>query len=309
MTSTVVVAGATSFYVSFGVTEFPVRYAPTCSPRWLTGSVSGAAGHIARVLRNLGDDVRLCTVVGDDSPGAVIRHELRRERLLGPGVIGADRSSLGVTLVAPDGQRMGFPHLSPVNDVMYPFDVLASEAGDADLVILTNDKFVRPLVRRAATLALPVAVDLHLVSDLADAYSRPWMDTARVIFCSHERLPMAPREWIARLFDRAPYCVLAGVGMGAGGALVGTRQGQLVWAGAVAPGEIVNTSGGGDALFATFLHGWLPTGDLAGALRAAVVHAGWKLGHHTPATWSLSAAQLRALTARHEPPIEIDRWD
>ncbi|MBO3753058.1 carbohydrate kinase family protein [Streptosporangiaceae bacterium NEAU-GS5] len=308
MRATVVVAGATSFYMSFGVDDFPVRYAPSCSPRWLSSGVSGTAAHIARVLHTLGDDVRLCTVVGADSPGAVIRHELRRERLLGPGVIGADRSSLGVVLVAPDGRRMGFPHLSPVNDVVYPFDVLASEARDADLVILTNAKFVRPLVSRAAQLALPIAVDLHRISDLDDPYSRPWLDTARVIFCSHERLPVPPREWIARLFDRAPYCVVAGVGMGAQGAIVGTRQGHLVRAEAVAPGGVVNTTGGGDALFATFLHGWLTSGDVKAALQTAVAHAGWKLGHHSPAARSLTPGELRDVTALHPPSIELDHW-
>ncbi|WP_329427136.1 carbohydrate kinase family protein [Streptosporangium sp. NBC_01495] len=309
MTRGILVAGAVSFYMSVGVREFPVRYAATSSPRWSCAGVSGAAGHIARTLKTLGDDVRLCTVVGRDLIGAGITTELGRAGLLGPGIVESAESSSGVTLVTPDGRRMGFPHLAPVDRVAYSPDLFEAQARGADLLVLTNAKFVRDLVRPAARLGVPIAVDVHLIHDLGDEYNRPWLEAARIVFCSHERLPCPPERWMAKMFRRYPRCQVVGVGLGERGAVLGMRDGLLVRAEAVTPREVVNTTGAGDALFATFLHVWLNTGDPVRALRAAVVHAGWKVGSRTPVTASLTCEELSRLAAARSPHVVTGRWD
>lgn len=309
MSRKIVVAGAVSFYLSVGIEEFPVRYASTSSPRWLAGGVSGAAGHIARTLRTLGDNVHLCTVVGRDPIGVGIAAELDRAGLLGPGVIEGAESSAGLVLVTPDGRRLGFPYLAPVNQVAYPPEVLNARAKGADLLVLTNAKFVRDLVAPAARLGIPIAVDVHLIADLADEYNRPWLEAARIVFCSHERLPDPPEIWVAKMFGRYPACRVVGIGLGGQGAVLGTRDGLLIRVEAVTPREIVNTSGAGDALFATFLHVWRNTSDPVRALRAAVVHAGWKIGCRTPATASLTCAELSLLKTSHSPHTLVGRWD
>lgn len=301
--SGIVVAGVVSHYMAVGTGGFPLWYTPKATPRWIAESVSGAAGHIARTLRVLGDDARLCTLVGEDAAGAAIRFELARDGLLGPGVVRSPASSLGVVLVAPDGRRMGFPHLAPVDEQPYPFELLAAQAHGADLLVLTNTRFVRPLVAPARELGIPIAVDVHLIAALDDEYNRPWLEAAEVVFCSHERLPCSPRWWVTQLFDRYPRCEVAGVGMGARGALVAGREGWYVRAEAVVPRGVVSTSGAGDALFATFLHTWLATADPARALSLAVLHAGWKIGHHTPSAVSLTPAELDTLATTHPVPL------
>ncbi|WP_371782095.1 carbohydrate kinase family protein [Streptosporangium subroseum] len=309
MTRKIVVVGAASFYMSVGIEEFPVRYVSTSSPRWLASGVSGAAGHIARILKALGDDVSLCTVVGRDLIGAGITAEFDREGLLGPGVIEGSESSAGVTLVTPDGRRMGFPHLTPVNQVRYPLELFESMACSADLLVLTNAKFVRDLVGPAALLGIPIAVDVHLMADLTDEYNHPWLEAAQIVFCSHERLPDPPELWVSKMFDHYPRCQLVGVGLGGQGAILGTRDGLLIRAEAITPQGVVNTSGAGDALFATFLHVWSSTSDPIRALHAAVVHAGWKIGHRAPVTASLTCEELSVLKISHSPRIIVERWD
>ncbi|MQY06559.1 carbohydrate kinase family protein [Actinomadura macrotermitis] len=307
MSAAIVVAGVTSLYVSAAVPEFPLRYRPSLTPDWMGAGVSGAAGHIARVQRALGDQVRLCSPVGRDAAGLLIRAELGRLGLLGPGVVEAAESSMGVVLVDPDGRRMGLPHLTPVARVAYPAHVLHGLARGADLLVLTNAKFVRPLVPEAAALGVPVAVDVHRVADHDDAYNRPWLEAADIVFCSHERLA-DPRAWVAGLFARYPRCRLAGVGLGARGAMLGLRDGRLVTVAAVTPGAVVNTAGAGDTLFATFLSELLRTGDAPAALRAGVVQAGWKITHRVPAAASLSRAEL-AERCRAAPRAVPARWD
>ncbi|WP_242904806.1 carbohydrate kinase family protein [Actinomadura terrae] len=299
----VVVAGAASCYTTVGVEAFPVRYAPTCPPLWGHVGVSGAAAHIARVHRALGVDVRLCSVVGRDLAGTLIRSGLVLDGLLGPGVVESEASSSGIVLVDPDGRRMGLPHLDPVDGFRYPFEVLAEQARGADLLVLTNARFVRPLVEPAAALGVPIAVDVHLVAGLDGAYDRPWLERAAIVFGSHERLP-DPSAWIDGMFARYG-CEMVGVGLGAGGALLGLRDGSLVHVAAVPPPRIVNTSGAGDALFATFLAEWLRTGDPVAALQAGVLHAGWKIGHRLPAAVSLSCGELARRRASAPPPATV----
>ena len=203
----------------------------------------------------------------------------------------------------------GFPISPRVNQLRYPPETFAEQARDADLLVLTNAKFVRPLLGAAAALDIPIAVDVHLIADLAGDYNRPWLDAAQIVFCSHERLPQPPARWVSSVFARHPRCELAAVGLGARGALAGTRDGRLVTVEAVAPRGVVNTSGAGDALFATFLHVWLETGDVVRSLRAGVSHAGWKVGHRTPASVSLTGAGLAELQASHPPRVVAGRWD
>jgi sugar/nucleoside kinase (ribokinase family) len=309
MSAKIVVAGTASLYLSLGVRDFPVTYAPTATPRWMGAGVSGAAGHIARVLRSMGDDTRLCTVIGRDAAGVAIRAELDRVGLLGPGAIETAESSLGVVLADENGYRMGFPYLVPADRTPYPFDALAAQARGADLLVLTNTSFVRALVEPSRALAIPIATDVHLIEDLDDAYNRPWLQAAQVLFCSHERLPEPPISWVASVFGRYPKCRIVGIGLGDRGAMAGLRNGQLIEASAVPPKKVVNTMGAGDSLFATFLHEWLRTRDSVRALELAVVHASWKTGHRVPAAQSLSGPEIEILRRRRPPAMTIGRWD
>lgn len=309
MASKIVVAGVTSLYMSVGIEEFPLDYAPAGAPAWMRTGVTGSAGHIAQILRTLDDEVRLCTLVGSDPPGLAIRADLRARGLLGQGVIDNGASSMGVVLVAADGRRMGFPYLAAVNAVGYPAEVFVRQAEGADLAVLTNARFVRPLIRYATRLDVPVAVDAHVISDIDDAYNRPWLEVADIVFCSHERLSCTPREWIAQMFTQYPGCSVVGVGSGPDGCLLGLRDGTLVRAEALAPRGVVSTAGAGDALFASFLHAWLATGNPIDALEAAVLHAGWKIGDTFPGASSLTAPELASLRQMHPVRTSVGRWD
>lgn len=309
MPSKIVVVGVTSLYMAVGVEEFPLSYEPTRKPRWMRSGVTGSAGHIANVLHTLGNDVRLCTFAGNDAAGLTIRNDLQDRRLLGRGVVDGGATSLGVVLVAPDGSRMGFPYLAAVNAVEYPVDVFRREAAGADLAVLTNARFVRPLIQHAEQLDVPIAVDAHLISDVDDDYNRPWLEVADIVFCSHEKLPCAPAEWVARMFAQYPGCSIAAVGRGPDGCLLGLRDGTLVQTTGIAPRGVLSTAGAGDSLFASFLHGWLATGNPVKALEAAVLHAGWKIGDTLPGASSLAEAELAELQAIHPVRTSVSRWD
>jgi acarbose 7IV-phosphotransferase len=309
MPSKIVVAGVASLYMSLPVDEFPVQYQPSRSPAWLRAGVGGAGTHIAQIMHALGDEVSLYTVVGRDGPGDLIRAELFARGLLGPGTIDAPASSLGVVLVAPDGSRMGHPYVAMVNAVDYPAEVFRQSARGADLAVLTNTRFTRPLLKHARQLGVPIAVDVHLIADVNDAYNRPSLELADIVFCSHERLPCQPAEWIGQIFARFPGCAIAGIGCGGDGCVLGLADGRLVRVSAQAPRGVVNTAGAGDTLFASFLHTWLATGNAIRAIERAVLHAGWKVGGPFPAGAALTSAQLDTLEALCRVEATVGRWD
>lgn len=308
MSSKIVVAGVTSLYLSVGIDEFPLGYDPVATPAWLRAGVTGSAGHIAQILARLGDEVRLCTLAGTDPAGLAVRADLHASGLSGPGVVDAGATSLGVVLVSSDGRRMGLPYLAAVNTVGYPPEMFSRLGTGADLAVLTNARFVRPLIRQARQLDIPVAVDAHLIADIDDGHNRPWLEVADIVFCSHERLPCPPAEWVARVFAKYPGCGIVGVGCGPDGCLLGLRDGTLVTAEAVAPRGVVSTAGAGDALFASFLHGWLATGNPITALESAVLHAGWKVGDTFPGALSLTATELSDLARLHRVRTSVGRW-
>jgi sugar/nucleoside kinase (ribokinase family) len=306
--SRVVVVGVASLYMSVGVPGFPVEHEPATRPAWLHSGVTGAAAHIAKILTTLGDEVRLCTLVGVDPAGLAIRADLSAAGLSGEGIIDAGATSLGVVLVSPDGSRMGYPYMAAVNAVGYPAGVFRHLARGASLAVLTNTRFASPLIRDARQLSVPVAVDVHLIADVEDAYNRPWLEAADIVFCSHERLPCPPEEWVGRVFARYPGCQVVGIGRGSDGAMLGLRDGTLVWASAVAPRGVVSTAGAGDALFASFLHGWLVTSNPVEALSAAVLHAGWKVGSPLPGGSCLDKVELARLGAECQVRTRVGRW-
>jgi acarbose 7IV-phosphotransferase len=304
----IVVVGVASLYLAAGVGEFPLEHALSAVPDWMRVGVAGSATHVAKVLAALGDEVRLCTLAGTDPAGLAVRADLRASGLSGEGVVDSGATSLGVALVAPDGSRLGLPYTAMVNAVGYPAETFRRLAAGADLAVLTRARFARPLIGSAERLSIRIAVDVHLISDVNDTRSRPWMEAADIVFCSHERLPCAPEEWVARVFARYPGCQVVGIGRGADGAILGLRDGTVVSASAVAPRGVVNTSGAGDTLFASFLHGWLATGNPVGSLQSAVLHAGWRIGDPVPGAGALTEAELASLSQEHQVRMTVGRW-
>ncbi|MFE0265718.1 carbohydrate kinase family protein [Nocardiopsis alba] len=305
----VVVAGVanlcTATEVDFIDLTEPRRRAET--HRMVTG-VSGVGANLAVTLRRLGTRVDLCTLVGRDVPGQAVRAGLEREGLYGPGCVDTPSSPLSVCLIDEEGHQLTSTYLDRLNDALYPTEVFREMVQGADLAVLTNVGFSRPLIAHARSAGVPIAVDVHRIADIHQPGQRAWLNSADVLFCSHERLPCPPRRWIEEVFETYPGCLIAGVGLGAEGAMVGTRDGMLVSARTRPPRPPANTVGAGDTLFASFLHGWLAAGNPAQALHDAVLHASWFVGELFPNTGRLGTGELGELARTHPVHLVVDRW-
>ncbi|HEV3380078.1 MAG TPA: carbohydrate kinase family protein [Trebonia sp.] len=275
----IVVAGVTNVQFGVPVDGFPVGYAPVCYPRGKTRvSVGGVGFNVAAALAALGDEVRLATFAGGDLLGVAVEGELRARGLDGPWVAGGQETPRSVVLVEPGGERMVHTDLRGLPEAVYPAGVFADALAGAGWAVVTNIGFARPLLAVASDAGVPVAADVQVVSEADDEYNRDWMAAARVLFCSHERLPVAPADWV-RLVRRRYGTDVVVVGCGAAGAVLGVREtGEVRQVPAVAPRGVTSTIGAGDALAAAFMHVYAASGDPHAAIEQAVVFAGYAAG-------------------------------
>lgn len=294
----IVVAGVTNVQFSVPVDGFPLSYAPVCYPQGKTRvSVGGVGFNVAAGLAALGDDVRLATFAGGDLLGGAVASELRGRGLDGPWVAGGQETPRSVLLVEPGGERMIHTDLRGLPDAVYPAGVFADALRGASWAVVTNIGFARPLVGVALGAGVPVAADVQAIDRLDDDYNRDWMAAARVLFCSHERLPVAPDAWVRLVWERFGTDVVV-VGCGAAGAVLGVREsGEVRRVPAVAPRGVCSTAGAGDALAAGFMHVYAATADPHAAISAAVVFAGYAVGAVPGAAAFLSGPGLAAMTA------------
>lgn len=303
-----VVVGTTRLAMTVPVDGFPLQYSAFRQASWMRCAVVGGAYNVSSALSSLGSAPRLCTLVGDDDAGEVIRAALRRRGLDGRGVVAADESAKTVILVEPEG-RVARNSWTADYRFDYPMERYIEQAVSADLAIVTSHPFGIPFLRLSKDLlSLPVAVDLHMTADVDDERQRPWFEAADVLFCSHERLRCRPEEWIAEVLQRYPGCRIAAVGRGEDGCVMGVWDGRLIEIESVTPRPVRCTDGAGDALFASFLHGWLASGEPVEALESAVLFAGWKIGVDSASDGFVSGAELAAL--RHVYPLRtrIGTW-
>lgn len=304
----IVTVGVTRLSMTVPVEHFPVEFHAYRRASWMRCSVVGGAYNVASAVARLGDTARLCTAVGSDEAGQVIRSALRRAGLEGRGVVTVPESAKTVILVESGGRvlRSGW---SGGPSVPYPMERFIEQAVGADLVVIASNPFGRPFLPVAKELLkLPIATDLHAASDSDDMSRQPWLECADIIFRSHEGLSCTPQEWVADVLSRYPGCSIAVVSRGDQGSIMGLRDGRLVETDAVAPREVCSTDGAGDALFAAFLHGWLASGEPVEALEAATLFAGWKVGAETATEGFLTESELAALRLVCPVRSRVGKW-
>jgi ribokinase len=202
-----------------------------------------------------------------------------------------------VILYDAAGKREVYTDLKDIQERAYPLQRFEVLAAGCDLCVLCNTNLSRALLGSAAKLGKLVACDVHTIANPDDDFNRDFMAAADILFCSNERLPVTPEEWVAAVSRRYDPLIQV-VGLGVEGALLAVRGSAPQHVPALRLRQVVNTIGAGDSLFSAFLHGWLLTdGDALRALQLATVFASWKVGGNGGADGFLTAGELQSLAA------------
>lgn len=298
--SHVLVAGLCNVETSLRIPGFPLDYAPVYYPFHGVGSaVSGVGFNVAAAMTALGDEVRFLSLGGDDVFRPAVEEALEDAGLDGRWMRwDLAETPQSVILYDGAGRRQIHVDLKDVQERAYPESLFLEALEGCRLAVLCNVEFARPFLRLARERGIPVATDVHAVSDLADPYDGDFMAAADVLFMSDEALPCEAEAWLgAVMAHHGPRWAV--VGMGARGALLADRDGAgTLHLPAVTTRPVVNTIGAGDALFSAFCHFLLRGRTSREALDLARVFASWKIGVRAASQGFLDEAALEELQRR-----------
>ncbi len=297
----ILVSGLINIETTVAVEEFPIPYAPVEYNFFgVDATVSGVGYNISKALTRLGDRVSFLSLIGQDLAVASVRAEFAAHYMNDEYVLEtAAQTARSVILYDKAGRRKILVDLKDMQEQRYPMDVFERTIVHADLAVLCNINFSRPMLAMTKSMGKLIATDVHTLSDLESEYDRDFMQAADILFMSDELLPAPPTEFSAAVMGRYNPQVLV-IGMGPHGALLRLRDDPQTYtypAFAVRP--VVNTIGAGDALFSAFLHGYLHTRDAHAALQRAQLFAGYKIGARSASEGFISSQRLEELAAEH----------
>ena len=297
----IAVAGLYTLETNLRMEGFPLPYYPVTFPfHGITQAHAGVGLNVAVALAGLGHEVAFASLIGQDEPGDNLLAALPRFGLGGQFVARtASATSQSVILVAPDGSRQIHCDLKDLQDNHYPPEQLAGLLDGADLAVVCNINFARPLLQAANDRRIPIATDVHALSDFDDAYNRDFLAAAQILFLSHERLPCLPEQAVDALRARFDPRIIV-VGLGADGALLSERGKAAVHIPTLAPRGVANTIGAGDALFSAFVDQYTAGLPPTQALQRACLFAGWKVGESGATNGLMQAGEFAHACACHQ---------
>lgn len=291
-TKPILVSGLVNIETTCAVRGFPIEYSPIDYRFFgVNMSVSGVGFNVAKALTALGSTVRLATLLGGDAAGDLALRELHSSGIDDALVSrGLRQTPSSAVLYDPDGKRKIYCDLKDIQETAYDFGGIDLTAYQA--VVACNINFSRPLLSMAKAAGVPIATDVHALSDLHDDYNRDFMAHADILFLSDECVPGAPEDFIRTIEDTYHNRVIV-MGCGAKGAVMYLRDGDVFYHQPAAKvGEVVNTVGAGDALFSAFVSLWCEGLPPVECLTLAQTFAAAKITHNGGGSGFLTRDEL-----------------
>lgn len=280
MKKKIIVSGLLNIETTVRVKGFPINYYPIDFPFFgVNSNISGVGCNIAKAMTTLGDEVELVSYLGKDDEAQRVLNDLNNYGIRTDSISRCLKNTpASVILFDPEGRRQIYCDLKDIQEKSVDPASMKASMESADLAILCNINFNRELFKAVRSYDIPVATDVHVLSNIDDDYNRDFMQNSDILFLSDEKLSCPPEEFIRKLYDRYHNKVIV-IGMGAKGALLlDSEKDRLIEIPAFTAGNIVNTVGAGDALFSSFLHYYIKGLSAEDALKRAVVFAGIKIG-------------------------------
>lgn len=298
MMKTILISGLVNTETTVRVRQFPIPYYPIDYPSFGVGTaVSGVAYNLAKAMTTLGDRVKLLSMTGRDFPAECIHAELLAAGIDTANITPCLRETpSSVVLYDGEGKRQICCDLKDIQEAQYSFPEQICHG--VDLVAACNINFNRPLLAMAKAAGIPIATDVHVLSDIRDDYNRDFMQCADILFLSDEGIgeDYRPFLWeLARTYGNQ--IIVLGRG-GKGAAMYLKSEDRILELPAVHVGPVVNTVGAGDALFSAFVHYYAKGLTPEEALTRAQLFASAKIRTSGASKGFVTEAEMEAL-----------RWD
>lgn len=277
--SHILVSGLVNLETTVKVPGFPLDYSPIFFNFFgIDTAVSGVGTNLARAFTALGDNVKLVSLVGGDRNGKYALDELQscgiNTSFVQPMLKSTPQS---VVLYDESGKREIHCDLKDLQDTVCGKKIFLKAMDECDTVALCNINFSRPYLKVAHDEDKTIATDVHVISDIHDAYNEDFMKYADILFLSDENLPESPESFVKEIADTYHNSIIA-VGLGSKGSLLYVRDDKFIGRiDPVKPKKIVSTVGAGDSLFSAFLHYYTKTRDPYESMKKANLFASCKI--------------------------------
>ncbi len=281
MKKQIYVSGLLNFETILGIDTFPVQYCPIEYPfDRIHSTVSGTAYNISKALKTLGNKVTLSSHVGKDLTGRTIVSQIKKARInVGKIDTTLESTPNQVVLVDYDGNTKTYCDLKNIQYIESDPKIEEEYMKDADLVVLCNNNFNRPLLKKAKELGKKIATDVHIIGDVHDEFNEEFIANSDILFLSSKGLANYNYEdFLLSIYNKYHNEIIV-LGEGREGAMILDSKKHMIYhIDAITLRPIVNTVGSRDALFSAFLHYYLKGKDSLECLKLAEVFTSYKIG-------------------------------
>lgn len=295
----IVVAGLINVETTVKIDSFPIEYSPIHFPFFgVQSQASGVGLNIGKALTTLGDEVKLFSMIGNDSSGIIVKNTLN-ECDIDTSYIVQNLSATPQTVVLydNDGKRQIYCDLKEIQDCSYDEETFRKSIEDASIVCLCNINFSRNLLKIAKDNNKIIATDVQVLGDIHDSYNADYMRYANILFLSNENIKGSVEDFVKSISEIYNNDVIV-VGLGGEGALLYVKKDNFMsHFKAVKTREVVNTIGAGDSLFSAFIHYYSKNSDPYEAIKKAIVFASYKIGVASAADGFVTEEELEKIYA------------
>lgn len=291
--SKILISGLVNLETTCKVDMFPVEYSPVeYNFNGISSFPSGVGLNLSLALNTLGDEVKLLSILGNDTEGLMIRGVLKDNDISTSFLHEQGKTASSVILYDSSGKRKIYCDLKDIQDEDYPDDLFFKAMQDCDALVLCNINFSRKFLQSAKDMNKLVATDVHCIEDVDDSYNKDFMKFSDILFMSNENILGHEKEFVKSVYDKYNNKIIV-VGMGEKGALLYEGQNdKFTFVESYKNYEVVNTSGAGDALFSSFLHFYLLDYSLVESLEKAVKFAAFKISKNSSSKGFLKENEL-----------------
>lgn len=274
------VAGVVQRETIVKVDNIPIGYMGiTERPNTIFTSTGGDAYNESLALKWLGNSVDLMSMVGEgesmdlvNPPGCEV--ELVTDYVL-PRL--AD-TPIAVLFYDENRKQQIFEDIKNLGDVPYDLALFRERAKRAEMLVVSDANFCRPLIGIGKELRKPIAVNIREYTEEKAYFNEDFLKGGDILYISDDRLVGDPYEFVKLLAAKyRPQIIILGQGA-AGLILYDKNKNIIAHYNTVKTHKTVNTVGTGNALFSCFLHFYNKTKDSVFAVKNAMLFASYKIG-------------------------------
>ena len=274
------VAGVVQRETIVKVDNIPIGYMGiTERPNTIFTSTGGDAYNESLALKWLGNSVDLMSMVGEGESMDLVNPPGCEVELVTDYVLPRLADTPIADLFYDENRKQQiFEDIKNLGDVPYDLALFRERAKRAEMLVVSDANFCRPLIGIGKELRKPIAVNIREYTEEKAYFNEDFLKGGDILYISDDRLVGDPYEFVKLLAAKyRPQIIILGQGA-AGLILYDKNKNIIAHYNTVKTHKTVNTVGAGNALFSCFLHFYNKTKDSVFAVKNAMLFASYKIG-------------------------------